>query len=152
ESMDEAAAADAELIVFYLPMHTATRLAFGWAQAVRGHNSSAKLCACGLYAPLNESALRRAGFDHVLGPEFEKDLADLADSMAAGQGLAPVARTNGRIERLRFMKPDRASLPSLREYAHVVRPDGSHRVSGYTEASRGCKHLCRHCPIVPVYS
>ena len=21
----------------------------------------------------------------------------------------------------------------------------------YTEASRGCKHLCRHCPIVPVY-
>jgi radical SAM superfamily enzyme YgiQ (UPF0313 family) len=22
---------------------------------------------------------------------------------------------------------------------------------GYTEASRGCKHLCRHCPIVPIY-
>ena len=22
---------------------------------------------------------------------------------------------------------------------------------GYTEASRGCKHLCRHCPVVPVY-
>ncbi len=22
---------------------------------------------------------------------------------------------------------------------------------GYTEASRGCKHFCRHCPIVPVY-
>ena len=23
---------------------------------------------------------------------------------------------------------------------------------GYTEASRGCKHRCRHCPIVPVYN
>ena len=23
---------------------------------------------------------------------------------------------------------------------------------GYTEASRGCKHLCRHCPVVPVYA
>ena len=23
--------------------------------------------------------------------------------------------------------------------------------AGYTEASRGCKHLCRHCPVVPVY-
>ncbi len=23
---------------------------------------------------------------------------------------------------------------------------------GSTEASRGCKHLCRHCPIVPVYN
>src|SRR4029434_9614886 len=26
------------------------------------------------------------------------------------------------------------------------------RMTGYTEASRGCKHLCRHCPIVPVYA
>jgi len=24
-------------------------------------------------------------------------------------------------------------------------------VVGYTEASRGCKHFCQHCPIVPVY-
>jgi radical SAM superfamily enzyme YgiQ (UPF0313 family) len=23
---------------------------------------------------------------------------------------------------------------------------------GYTETTRGCKHLCRHCPIVPVYN
>jgi hypothetical protein len=30
-------------------------------------------------------------------------------------------------------------------------PDGTMRTVGYTEASRGCKHLCRHCPIVPVY-
>src|SRR5262249_10801833 len=25
------------------------------------------------------------------------------------------------------------------------------RVVGYTEATRGCKHRCRHCPIVPIY-
>jgi hypothetical protein len=30
-------------------------------------------------------------------------------------------------------------------------PDGSRKVVGSTEATRGCKHLCRHCPIVPVY-
>jgi Radical SAM superfamily len=30
-------------------------------------------------------------------------------------------------------------------------PDGTRRLVGYTEATRGCKHLCRHCPIVPVY-
>ena len=29
--------------------------------------------------------------------------------------------------------------------------DGTSRVAGYTEASRGCRHLCRHCPVVPVY-
>jgi len=31
-------------------------------------------------------------------------------------------------------------------------PGGGYRVVGSTEASRGCKHLCRHCPIVPVYN
>ena len=31
-------------------------------------------------------------------------------------------------------------------------PDGTRRIVGYTEATRGCKHLCRHCPIVPVYN
>jgi Radical SAM superfamily len=40
----------------------------------------------------------------------------------------------------------------LQKYAHVVLPNGSHRTAGYTEASRGCKHICRHCPIVPIYA
>jgi radical SAM superfamily enzyme YgiQ (UPF0313 family) len=39
----------------------------------------------------------------------------------------------------------------LRRYAHLDVGNGEHRVVGYTEASRGCKHRCRHCPIVPVY-
>jgi hypothetical protein len=30
--------------------------------------------------------------------------------------------------------------------------EGQVRTAGYTEASRGCKHLCRHCPVVPVYN
>jgi hypothetical protein len=30
-------------------------------------------------------------------------------------------------------------------------PDGTRRLVGYTEASRGCKHVCRHCPVVPIY-
>ena len=35
-------------------------------------------------------------------------------------------------------------------YARLVTIGGQRSV-GYTEASRGCKHLCRHCPVVPVY-
>ena len=46
---------------------------------------------------------------------------------------------------------DRAGLPPLSRYATLQMPDGSHRVVGSTDATRGCKHLCRHCPIVPVY-
>ena len=30
-------------------------------------------------------------------------------------------------------------------------PTAPQRVAGATEATRGCKHRCRHCPIVPVY-
>jgi hypothetical protein len=39
----------------------------------------------------------------------------------------------------------------LTRYATLDLGDGTIRTVGYTEASRGCRHLCRHCPIVPVY-
>ena len=55
------------------------------------------------------------------------------------------------LARQKFVVPDRSGLPPLAKYAHLTLPDGGFRVAGYTEASRGCKHLCRHCPIVPVY-
>ena len=55
------------------------------------------------------------------------------------------------LTRQQFLVPDRGQLPGLERYAHVKLPGGGSRVAGYTEASRGCKHLCRHCPIVPVY-
>jgi hypothetical protein len=40
----------------------------------------------------------------------------------------------------------------LTRYAALQMPDGTRRVAGSTDATRGCKHLCRHCPIVPVYN
>src|SRR5258706_1535160 len=56
------------------------------------------------------------------------------------------------LERLRFEVPDRAGLAPISKYAHLVLPGGGYRVVGSTEASRGCKHVCWHCPIVPVYN
>jgi len=53
--------------------------------------------------------------------------------------------------RLSFLTPDRTGLPGLSKYAYLNLGTGGHRIVGYTEASRGCKHLCRHCPIVPIY-
>ena len=46
--------------------------------------------------------------------------------------------------------PVRDGLPPLSKYATLQLHDERLTV-GYTEASRGCKHRCRHCPIVPVY-
>src|ERR1700687_1577128 len=56
------------------------------------------------------------------------------------------------MERLKFEVPDRAGLAPIAKYAHLVVPGDGYRVVGSTEASRGCKHVCRHCPIVPVYN
>ena len=152
QALDETAVREARLIVFYLPMHTATRLALQWVKAIRALNPQARLCACGLYAPLNEPLLRAAGFAFVLGAEFEAQLCELAEALNAGEESPVVEHAAARMPRLNFATPDRGDLPGLREYAHVVMADGGHRTAGYTEASRGCKHLCRHCPIVPVYA
>jgi hypothetical protein len=56
-----------------------------------------------------------------------------------------------RLPRLKFLVPDRSGLPPLSKYATLQMPGGGRRLVGYTEASRGCRHLCRHCPVVPIY-
>jgi radical SAM superfamily enzyme YgiQ (UPF0313 family) len=151
QSLAESQVRDAGLIAFYLPMHTATRLALHWIAQIRRQNPAAHLCAVGLYAPLNEPQLRALGFSTILGPEFEADLANLADALAANQHADHPEAQQSLIPRLNFEVPDRSGLPRLHKYAHIILPTGEHRTVGYTEASRGCKHLCRHCPVVPVY-
>jgi len=54
------------------------------------------------------------------------------------------------LKRIEFHVPHRRGLPPLRQYAQLER-DGRRSLVGYVEASRGCKHLCLHCPIPPVY-
>ena len=156
QSLDEEAVARAGLVAFHLPMHTATRLADGVVTRVRALNPDAHLCFFGLYAALNEPWLRGIGAGTVLGGEFEDGLTRLARRLAAGTGVphAGVPSAAGipsrSFERLAFLTPQRRGLPPLERYARL-RIGTEERVVGYTEASRGCVHLCRHCPIPPVY-
>ena len=145
----------ADLVAFHLPMHTATRLAAPLIRKVRALNPSVRMCAYGLYAPLNADWLRSIGIDDVLGGEFEQDLASIArEAMVgpAGPVQAGPHEVRPSIPRLQFLVPDRSSLPPLGRYATLQMGDGTAVIAGYTEASRGCRHLCRHCPIVPVYN
>jgi len=153
EALDEQAVCDAGLIAFYVPMHTATRLTLELLEPIRGINPKAHLCAYGLYASLCADILHAQGIGSLLGGEFEQALVDLAEHLSVQSALPHIhpLDSNVSLRRLRFQVPDRSGLPPLRSYAHLVLPSGEHRVVGYTEASRGCKHLCRHCPIVPVY-
>jgi radical SAM superfamily enzyme YgiQ (UPF0313 family) len=148
ELLDADAVREADLVAFYLPMHTATRLAATVIEKVRRLNPAAHVCCYGLYAPLNESYLRGIGASTILGGEFEPGLVSLVDRLAAKS----VVQTEPLIslDRLQFRVPLRSGLPPLEKYARL-QLDGSSKRVGYTEASRGCKHLCRHCPVVPVY-
>jgi radical SAM superfamily enzyme YgiQ (UPF0313 family) len=149
ESLNADTVREADLVAFYLPMHTATRLAAKVIEKVLRLNPSAHICCYGLYAPLNESYLRSLGAATVLGGEFEPGLISLLDRMAApGSGVQTEPLIS--LDRLQFRVPLRSGLPPLEKYSRLLL-DGSSKRAGYTEASRGCKHLCRHCPVVPVY-
>lgn len=152
--LNETAVREADLIACYLPMHTATRIALNLLTKLKRLNPTAHLCAYGLYAPLNEVLLRKMGVDTILGGEFEEGLLSLAkslDNRAQADASQPQQQPLISLARQKFLVPDRSGLPKLERYARLIMPDGTARAVGYTEASRGCKHLCRHCPIVPVY-
>jgi radical SAM superfamily enzyme YgiQ (UPF0313 family) len=145
----------ADLIALYLPMHTATRLAIKLIPRLKHLNPSAHLTCYGLYAPPNEEHLRQLGVQTILGGEFETGLLALSKRLSAAQYSnenQEQPEPTISLQRQDFRIPDRGGLPVLNDYAQLVTPDGSTRLAGYTEASRGCKHLCRHCPIVPVYN
>jgi radical SAM superfamily enzyme YgiQ (UPF0313 family) len=135
-------------------MHTATRLAAPLVARVKALNPTAHLCFYGLYAPVNEGYLRRLGADTILGGEFEEGLVAVAGRLSARPGRLRKNRQQEPLVSLakqRFLVPDRSGLPELDRYAHLNLPGGQQHTVGYTEATRGCKHLCRHCPIPPVY-
>jgi radical SAM superfamily enzyme YgiQ (UPF0313 family) len=135
----------ARLVAVAVPMHTALRLGVAAAARVRAANPAAHICFFGHYAVLNAEHLTSQGHaDSMLAGEMEDALVALARRLDAG------AVPRVRLDKLDFPVPARAALPSLKKYAHLDRGGGPH-VVGYVEASRGCKHGCRHCPIPPVY-
>jgi radical SAM superfamily enzyme YgiQ (UPF0313 family) len=151
EKLEGATFQDAGLVAVYVGMHTATRIAVEALPRIRAQAPEAHLCVYGLYAPMNEALLRELGVDTVLGGEVEPSLVSLSRKLSTGGMVSRQSEPVIRLERIAFQVPDRSGLPNLSRYAHLVLPDGSTCVAGFAEGSRGCKHLCRHCPVVPVY-
>ncbi|MBI2159112.1 MAG: radical SAM protein [Candidatus Rokubacteria bacterium] len=161
ESFDSEKVRQARLVAISVPMHTALRLGVAVARRARALNPTCHIAFYGLYATLNADDLLRGPGDSVMSGEIESALVRLverldgvSDRKGAGQdrgeaGVGPLPVTRA-LEKLDFPVPSRATLPSLKKYAHLERNGGLELV-GYVEASRGCKHVCRHCPIPPVY-
>jgi radical SAM superfamily enzyme YgiQ (UPF0313 family) len=154
ERLDAARVRRARLVAVSVPMHTALRIGLAFAARVRAESPGAILAFHGLYAPLNADLLLRAGASAVLGGECEEDLVEVARAAERGEPLGRFVQRGGAAAsrgRLDHPVPSRAALPPLDRYARFVGADGVARLAGYTEATRGCKHRCRHCPVVPIY-
>lgn len=146
----------AKLVGISVPMHTALRLGVQAAKRVREENPSGHICFFGLYAGLNAAYLLSTVADSVIGGETEEALVSLASVLESGEpSPARGVSRKGHIQapvlqKLNLPLPQRASLPGLEKYAQLE-INGERLLAGAVEASRGCKHLCLHCPIPPVY-
>lgn len=149
----------AEAVACSVPMHTAMRLGLQALERLRARRPRLPIAFHGLYAP---AALTTG----VLGPG---DLAAAGDVDAAllswaswasdsqhGQegettqvsiGLAPIKSR----ELDDWLLPARGDLPTLDRYARLVAGDEL-RLVGAVEASQGCNHTCRHCPVPVIYA
>jgi radical SAM superfamily enzyme YgiQ (UPF0313 family) len=145
------------LVAISVPMHTALHIGVRAARRLRLVAPQAHICFYGLYAILNAEHLLETGLaDSVTGGEFEESLVDLAATLDDDSPLEQVAGlwlaerpTRTLLKRLAFPVPSRGSLPELGRYAKLE-ANGETRLAAAVETSRGCLHLCRHCPIPPV--
>ena len=144
EPLDEEAVRSADFIGVSVPMHTALRIALDLLPRLRALSPRAHLSFYGLYAALNAELLLASGASSVLSGELEDELVSLARGGAPGS-RAPI------LKRLSFPAPARGGLAPLDRYARLDLGDGTERKVGAVETTRGCLHLCRHCPIPPIY-
>ena len=162
DPLDPADVAWADAMACSVPMHTAMRLALPLCDEVRARRPDMALALYGLYAGLDgaEGAPRRA--DVALAGEYEPHLVAWVDALAgtgpgegaAGPGGVGPARTVVGLGRARpgarAGLPARRLLPGLDRYARLALGH-ERRPAGYVEATRGCAHRCRHCPVPVVY-
>ena len=141
----------AELIAIHLIMHAGARLAAEIIPDIKVSNPQTRICVYGLYAPVNEDYFRSLGCSFVFGAEAEADIVALCNALRDNTCTKQFEITQKQPKKTDFIVPDRSGLPSLSEYSSLQLPDGTNKVVGFAESSRGCKHLCRHCPVVPVY-
>ena len=153
EMLDSEKVARARFVGISVPMHTALRMGVRVIERIREINPECHVCCYGLYATLNSAYLLDHGADSCLGGEYESQLVELVQSLEDSDVTQVTTRDREAkpyLERLRFAVPARSALPVLDQYAQLEQ-DGRRRTAGYVEASRGCLHLCTHCPIPPVY-
>jgi Radical SAM superfamily len=127
----------ADRVGISVPMHTATRIADEIVRALASERPDLPVCLFGLYAGVASEPV-----DARFEGEYEPSLLEWAQGQRTGD-----VRHLGRSQ---LQVLDRSGLPDLGAYARLEM-SGTTRLAGAVEASHGCRHRCRHCPIPAVY-
>src|SRR3954462_14175995 len=151
ERWDDGALEWAPAAGFSVPLHPAMRLAMRAAAGVRRARPERPVCFYVLYAPVSRDLTVGALADRAIAGEYEPALTAWVGELAAGgprgaRGGEPLIQ----LGRGQFELPARDLLPPLERYAHLAL-GGDERLVGYVEASHGCVHRWRHCPVPPLY-
>ncbi|MFO7590090.1 MAG: radical SAM protein [Acidimicrobiia bacterium] len=131
----------ADRIALSTPMHTAMRIARRAIAVVRSRRRDLPVAAFGLYASMLDDVA-----DQILVGETDAALVAWAEGRRIDSPILlgrDAASTGAPL-------PARDLLPPLERYAHLALR-GDERIVGYVEASHGCAHRCRHCPVPVVY-
>ena len=116
----------ADRVAISVPMHTAARLAHEIAGRI-----DRPLACYGLYAGMCGDI-----GDALVGRDPVSEVVRWVEDDATINVVAPI--------------PARDLLAAPDQYAHLLR-DGLRFPIAYVEASQGCAHRCRHCPVPVVY-
>lgn len=144
QALDESALEGVDGVAISVPMHTAMRLGVALAERIREVSPQMPLAFYGLYAGVGRADTSIRLGATLLAGEYETGLCRWAEA------LPRVGSFVADLEVGSFAVPRRAGLPTLEEYARLEW-QGEARIAAAVEASHGCRHRCRHCPIPAVY-
>jgi hypothetical protein len=133
---------EVDAVAISVPMHTAMRLAVSAATLIRDMRPDLPIAFYGLYAGVGRADILGIAADRLIVGEYEPALVSWVEDMSDG--------LTSETGHTRFHLPARSTLPPLSSYARLEW-EGETRIVGAVEASHGCRHRCRHCPIPVVY-
>ncbi len=150
EMWDESELEGMDALAFSVPMHTAMRIAVSAAQAARRTRPELPICFYGLYGEMAPALDPSHPMDRALAGEYEPALVAWVDALAGVNGPVSVPSEVIQLTKHPYSAPARELLPPIDRYARLA-IGGQERLAGYVEASHGCVHKCRHCPVPVVY-
>ena len=150
EDWDEHRFQAADLVAFSVPMHTAMRLGVQAAARLRMFRPLVPIAFYGLYAAMGADRTASQVADRLIVGEYEDELASWVEGHSTSGREDSRGTVRVDLGRKTFFPPARHLLPGLENYARLE-IGGESRLAGYVEASHGCRHRCRHCPIPAVY-